>query len=146
MELIRRAADEGHGRLLAGGSRLGGPLAGGFFIEPTVFGDVDNGSELARREIFGPVLSFMRFETEDEAVHLANDSDYGLAAYLHTSDLRRAHRVSQALQVGNVWVNGFYGVPPSMPFGGTKHSGRGRVGGYAGLCEFTRPKNVWVAL
>ncbi|MGH8881885.1 MAG: aldehyde dehydrogenase family protein, partial [Stackebrandtia sp.] len=93
-----------------------------------------------------PVLSFMRFGTEDEAVRMANDSDYGLAAYVHTNDLRRAHRVSQALQVGNVWVNGFYGIPPSMPFGGTKGSGRSRVGGRAGLREFMRPKNVWVAL
>jgi acyl-CoA reductase-like NAD-dependent aldehyde dehydrogenase len=88
----------------------------------------------------------MRFGSEEEAIRLANDTRYGLAAYVHTSDVRRAHRVAHALEAGNVWVNGFFGVAPSMPFGGVKSSGYGRVGGLAGLREFLRPKNVWLAL
>jgi aldehyde dehydrogenase (NAD+) len=146
LAVIDDARDGGHGRLVAGGCRLDGELAAGYFVAPTVFAEVDNASSLAQEEIFGPVLAFMSFTSEEEAVALANDSRYGLAAYVHTSDLRRAHRVAQRLEVGNVWVDGFYGIAPSMPFGGVKQSGQGRVGGHAGLREFLRPKNVWVAL
>jgi aldehyde dehydrogenase (NAD+) len=146
MSTIERARAEGHGKLVAGGQRLDGELSDGYFVAPTIFGDVDNDSPLAQEEIFGPVLSFMRFSSEDEAVRLANHTCYGLAAYIHTSDVQRAHRVAQRLEVGNVWINGFFGVPPSMPFGGTKQSGQGRVGGRAGLGEFLRSKNVWLAL
>ncbi|MET9263806.1 aldehyde dehydrogenase family protein [Amycolatopsis sp. NPDC004079] len=146
LSTIDAAGRAGHGRLVSGGGRLDGELAGGYFVEPTVFADVDNESPLAQCEIFGPVLSFLPFETEREAIELANASPYGLAGYVHTGDVRRAHRVSQALHAGNVWVNGFAGIPPSMPFGGTKQSGHGRVGGAAGIREFTRPKNVWTAL
>jgi acyl-CoA reductase-like NAD-dependent aldehyde dehydrogenase len=145
MRVIDTARERGHGRLVAGGQRLDGELADGYFIAPTVFSDVDNGSDLAQQEIFGPVLSFLRFDTEEEAVRLANDTRYGLAAYVHTNDLRRAHRVARALEVGNVWVNGFPGLSPSVPFGGVKQSGYGRIGGAAGVREFLRPKNVWVA-
>ncbi len=134
------------GRLVIGGERLGGPLADGFFISPALFADVDNASPLAQDEIFGPVVSFMKFETEEEALALANASRYGLAAYVHTSDVRRAHRVARALAAGAVWVNGFDGVTPSAPFGGVKASGYGRLGGRHGIREFTRTKNVWVSL
>lgn len=146
MTLIGRAREHGHGRLLTGGERLGGDLASGYFVAPTVFADVEHDSELAQQEIFGPVLSFRRFGTEQEAVELANATSYGLAAYVHTNDARRAHRVSKALAAGNVWVNGFYGIPPPVPFGGTKDSGFGRLGGAAGIQEFVRPKNVWMAM
>jgi aldehyde dehydrogenase (NAD+) len=146
LALVDRATAERQGELVLGGGRLGGELAGGFFVEPTIFADVAPGSELAQEEIFGPVLSFQRFHDEREALELANGTGYGLAAYVHTADVRRAHRVAAALEVGNVWVNGFYGVAPSMPFGGHKQSGYGRVGGRAGLREFTRSKNVWLAL
>ena len=145
MRVIETARERGDGRLVAGGQRAGGDLADGYFITPTVFADVDNASDLAQEEIFGPVLSFLRFESEQDAVRLANDTRYGLAAYVHTNDLRRAHRVSRALEVGNVWVNGFPGLSPSVPFGGVKQSGYGRIGGTAGIREFLRPKNVWVA-
>ena len=144
--VIDRAQELGAGRLVAGGGRIGGELAGGFYIAPTVFAEVDGASELAQQEIFGPVLAFARFETEKEAIELANSTPYGLAAYVHTTDGRRAHRVARELAAGNVWVNGFFGIPPSMPFGGVKQSGYGRVGGVAGLREFLRPKNVWLAL
>jgi aldehyde dehydrogenase (NAD+) len=144
--VIERASEHGAGRLVAGGERLGGELADGFYIAPTVFAEVDGGAELAQQEIFGPVLAITRFETERQAIELADGTLYGLAAYVHTTDVRRAHRVAHELQAGNVWINGFFGIPPSMPFGGTKQSGYGRVGGVAGLREFLRPKNVWLAL
>jgi aldehyde dehydrogenase (NAD+) len=143
---IGRARADGHGRLLTGGHRLDGELADGYFVEPTVFADVPAQSPLAQEEIFGPVLCVQRFDTEAEAVRLANGTRYGLAAYLHTRDVRRAHRVASALDAGSVWINGFYGLSPSAPFGGTKHSGYGRTGGRAGIAEFTRPKNVWLAV
>jgi acyl-CoA reductase-like NAD-dependent aldehyde dehydrogenase len=146
LDLIARADRERHGRLVVGGERLDGELAAGYFVAPTIFGEVDAASELAQEEVFGPVLTFQPFRDEEEAVALANGTRYGLAAYVHTNDVRRAHRVAAALEVGNVWINGFFGVSPSMPFGGNKQSGHGRIGGRAGLREFTRPKNVWMAL
>jgi acyl-CoA reductase-like NAD-dependent aldehyde dehydrogenase len=143
---IERAQANQEGRLITGGHRMEGDLADGYFIAPTIFADVDNGSDLAQREIFGPVMSMQRFETEAEAVAIANDHRYGLAAYVQTNDLKRAHRMAAALEAGNVWINGFPGVPGSIPFGGTKQSGYGRLGGLAGIREFSRPKNVWTAL
>ncbi|TAM65291.1 MAG: aldehyde dehydrogenase [Mycobacterium sp.] len=134
-----------YGRLVTGGTRLGEDLADGFFIAPTIFVDVDNSSPLARDEIFGPVQTVMPFDTEEEALALANDTNYGLAAYVHTENLRRAHRLSNALESGMVWVNGGFGIPSSVPFGGVKQSGYGRIGGRRGIEEFTRPKNVWIA-
>lgn len=133
-------------RLVTGGTRMSGDYADGYFISPTVFADVDNSSYLAQNEVFGPVLSILRFSDTEEAVRLANGTPYGLAAYIWSSDLQRTHRVAADLAVGNVWVNGYFGLPPSMPFGGVKQSGYGRVGGHAGIREFTRPKNVWIAL
>jgi aldehyde dehydrogenase (NAD+) len=144
--VIGRASDQGAGRLVVGGERLGGELADGYFIGPTVFVDVDPASELAQDEIFGPVLAVTPFTGEAEAVALANGTRYGLGAYLHTNDLRRAHRVSQAVTTGSVWVNGAPGLLPSAPFGGVKQSGNGRTGGLSGIREFLRPKNVWVSL
>lgn len=144
MSMIERARP--HGRLITGGHRLDGEFADGYFIAPTVFADVDNTSYIAQHEVFGPVLSVLRFRDTAEAVQLANGTPYGLAAYIWSRDLQRTHRVAADLAAGNIWVNGFYGLPPSMPFGGVKHSGYGRVGGRDGIREFTRPKNVWVAL
>jgi aldehyde dehydrogenase (NAD+) len=133
-------------RVIAGGNRLSDDLADGFFIAPTIFADVDNAAPVARDEIFGPVVAVIPFDSEEEAVRIANDSPYGLAGYIQTSDLKRAHRVAQALEVGNIWVNGFLGIPSSAPFGGVKQSGWGRLGGADGIREFTRPKNVFVGL
>jgi acyl-CoA reductase-like NAD-dependent aldehyde dehydrogenase len=131
------------GMLLTGGSRLGGELADGYFVAPTVFGRVDHDSPVARNEVFGPVLSVMTFRDEDEVVAKANDSEYGLGACVHTRDLERAHRVAAALDAGSVWVNGM-GMSPTTPFGGVKRSGFGREGGRAGLEEFVRTKNVFI--
>jgi aldehyde dehydrogenase (NAD+) len=146
LDVIDRARTARAGQLLTGGERLGGPLASGYFVAPTVFGDVDNGTELAQHEIFGPVLSLIRFRHEDEAVELANGTAYGLGGIVFTNDLRRAHRVAARLEAGYVGVNGFPPMPPGAPFGGVKQSGFGREGGRAGLDEFLRPKNVYVQL
>ena len=116
--VIEQARSKGSGKLLTGGGRVGGGLARGCFVEPTVFGDVDNSSDLAQQEIFGPVLSVIRFRDEDEAISIANSSEYGLAAYLFSNDLRRKHRVAAALEAGTVYVNGSTGVPAAAPFGG----------------------------
>jgi acyl-CoA reductase-like NAD-dependent aldehyde dehydrogenase len=134
------------GRILTGGNRLGGDLADGFFIAPTIFGDVDPSAEIAQQEIFGPVLSVMRFRSETEAVSLANGTPFGLAAYLWTRDLPRAHRLARRLEAGTVAVNGYALVPPGAPFGGVKASGYGREGGRAGIEGFLRTKNVFVSL
>jgi acyl-CoA reductase-like NAD-dependent aldehyde dehydrogenase len=140
--VIARAVDEGAGKLLTGGNRLGGDLAAGYFIAPTVFGDADHESSLAREEIFGPVLSVLRFGDEHEVVEKANDSPFGLSAYVHTRDGARAQRVARQLDVGTVIVNNFPGMSPGAPFGGVKQSGFGREGGRAGIEEFVRRKNV----
>jgi acyl-CoA reductase-like NAD-dependent aldehyde dehydrogenase len=145
MGMIDEAKSTG-ARVVSGGERLGGDLADGYFIAPTVFADVANTSQIAQNEVFGPVVAALPFDSEDEAVAMANDTAYGLAAYVQTNDLKRAHRVSAALTAGNIWVNGFFGIPAGAPFGGTKQSGYGRLGGRDGIREFTRPKNVYVAL
>jgi aldehyde dehydrogenase (NAD+) len=133
------------GKLLTGGRRIGGTLAAGYFIQPTVFGEVDNKSALGQEEIFGPVLSIMRFSSELQAVEMANDTIYGLAAYVHTRDINRGLRVARAMEAGYVGVNGFPPLPVTTPFGGCKQSGFGREGGRAGLEEFLRLKNVYIA-
>jgi acyl-CoA reductase-like NAD-dependent aldehyde dehydrogenase len=146
LAVIERARTDGAGRLLTGGERIGGELAGGYFIRPTVFGAVDNDSDLAQHEVFGPVLAIVRFRDEDEAVALANGTAYGLGGIVFTNDLRRAHRVAARLDAGSIGVNAFPPMPPTAPFGGMKESGFGREGGRAGIDEFLRLKNVYVSL
>jgi aldehyde dehydrogenase (NAD+) len=144
--VIDAAEREGTGRLVAGGRRLGGALASGYFIEPTVFADVDNQSPLARIETFGPVVSVMRFSSEDEAVALANDTEFGLVDYVQTTNLRRAHAVARRLMAGSVYVNTYSDLVPTAPYGGMKQSGVGRLGGIEGLDEFSQVKNTRIAL
>ncbi len=146
MGLIERAGDCPGARLVTGGDRMGGELEDGYFIRPTIFADIANDAELNTREVFGPVQAFMRFETEQEAVALANDTDYGLAAWVETTDLGRAHRLARDLDAGTVWINGFFDLPVGAPFGGVKKSGFGRLGGSYAIAEFTQPKNVWFPL
>ncbi|GAA1859323.1 aldehyde dehydrogenase family protein [Pseudonocardia ailaonensis] len=140
LEMIGRAA--GDARLVTGGEAVSdGP--GGFFMRPTLLADVSNTSELARTEVFGPVGAVIPFGDEAEAIAIANDTEYGLAAYAYTSDLTRALRVASALDAGGVGVNGGT-VPagPSMPFGGRRRSGYGRQGGRAGVMEYINTKTV----
>jgi len=146
MGVIERAKAESGGRLVTGGRRLEGELAGGYYIAPTVFADVDDSSDLARNEVFGPVLSVMRFTEEDDVVARANASHFGLGGYVFTRDLGRAHRMAERLEVGAVTVNAFPYLSPNAPFGGVKQSGFGREGGEDGLQEFLRPKNVLIGL
>jgi aldehyde dehydrogenase (NAD+) len=146
LSVIEDAAAAKTGRLCSGGHRAGGELAGGFFVEPTVFADADPTSPLVQEEVFGPVLAVLPFDDEEEAIALANGTRYGLAGYVWTNDLRRAHRVADALQAGYVSVNGMAPLPPAAPFGGWKASGHGTEGGRTGVEEFLRPKNVFVSL
>jgi aldehyde dehydrogenase (NAD+) len=140
--VIERAKGDG-ATLLCGGSRLGGELADGWFVAPTVFGDVDHNSDLARNEVFGPVLAVLRFETEEEVLAKANDTEFGLSAYVHTQDAGRIERFVRHLQAGTVVVNGIGRSTPAAPFGGIKRSGFGREGGRAGIEEMLRQKTVF---
>lgn len=144
--VIDRAVDQKMGELVTGGRRLTGELADGYYIAPTVFTGVDNRSPLAAIETFGPVVSVMRFTDEAEAVRTANDSTFGLNAYLSTRDLSRAHRVARLLEAGSVWVNSASSIAPQGPYGGYKQSGTGRAGGVEGLHEFQQVKNIRSAL
>jgi aldehyde dehydrogenase (NAD+) len=146
LSTIERAQTDGDGTLLTGGRRAGGALGPGTYIEPTVFGAVDPHSRLAQEEVFGPVLVVIPFDTEAEALEIANATRYGLAGYVWTNDLGRAHRVAEALDAGYVSVNGMASLPPSAPFGGWKASGHGVEGGRWGIHEFLRLKNVHVSL
>jgi aldehyde dehydrogenase (NAD+) len=141
--VIGRARADG-ATLLTGGTRLGGGLAKGWFVAPTVFGDVDHDSDLARHEVFGPVQALIRFGSDDEVLARANDSTFGLGAYLHTSDIRRIERFVRHLEVGTVIVNAAGGLSPTSPFGGYKQSGFGREGGRAGIEEMVHRKTVLV--
>ena len=128
-----------------GGERLGGELAGGFFIQSTVFADVQEGSALEQNEVFGPVLSITPFADDAEALAIANGTRYGLGAYLHTNDLDRAHAFAERLDAGYLNINGFASMAPGAPFGGYRQSGFGRVGGWAGMEEYLQLKSVFVA-
>jgi acyl-CoA reductase-like NAD-dependent aldehyde dehydrogenase len=132
--------DEG-AELALGGSRHG---ERGYFHEPTVFTGVRNDMTIAQEEIFGPVMSVLKFSSEEEAFRIANDVEFGLAAGVWTKELARAHRASRALRVGTVWVNTYQMVYPSVPYGGVKQSGHGRNLGEASLDEFTQTKSVWM--
>ena len=144
--VIEHAVSKRSGELLVGGTRLGGELADGYYIAPTVFGGVDNGSTLAQTETFGPVVSVMKFSDEAEAVRIANDTRYGLNAFVQTNDLGRAHRVARQLEAGSVWINTFSDISPQGPYGGYKQSGFGRTGGVEGLHEFLQVKNIRIAM
>ncbi|MFV8817662.1 aldehyde dehydrogenase family protein [Haliea sp. E17] len=144
--IVGKAREEG-ARVLTGGQRLDGEYADGFYLPLTIIADVDPASSLSRHEVFGPVLAVTPFDSEEEAIALANGTDYGLGAYIHTRDLRRAHSVANQMQAGMIHVNASgEGMQPFAPFGGMKQSGFGRLGGEQGLLEFLQTRNVWMNL
>jgi len=138
--LIQKGIDEG-AKLVAGGTGKPNGLDKGYYVKPTVFADVNNNMEIAKTEIFGPVLSVMPFKTEEEAISIANDTPYGLTNYIQTQDLEKVKRVARKLRSGMVDVNGA-GIAVDAPFGGYKHSGIGREAGKEGLTEFLEVKSV----
>ena len=138
--LIQKGIDEG-AKLIAGGTGKPEGLEKGYYVKPTVFADVNNQMEIARTEIFGPVLSIIPFENEDEAISIANDTPYGLKNYIKTQDKDKVKRVARKLRSGMVDVNGV-GIAVDSPFGGYKHSGIGREAGSEGLIEFLEVKSV----
>jgi acyl-CoA reductase-like NAD-dependent aldehyde dehydrogenase len=130
-------------KLACGGRRLTeGALAKGFFVEPTVFTDVDNGMRIAQEEIFGPVSCVIPFDDEQDAVAIANDTNFGLAAAVWTRDIARGHRIAAKLQAGQVYINNYHGVGIEAPFGGFKQSGIGREKGVEAMHYYTQVKTV----
>ena len=140
------AKAEGAETALGGGIPADEALRDGWFVEPTIFTGVHNQMRIAREEVFGPVLSVIPFDDEDEAFAIANDSPYGLAAGLWTGNMGRALRGSAALQAGTVWVNTYRAVSFMAPFGGYKRSGIGRENGQGAIHEYLQTKTVWIDL
>ena len=138
--LIKKGIDEG-AKLVAGGPGKPDGLDKGYYVKPTVFADVKNNMEIAKTEIFGPVLSVIPFESEEEAISIANDTPYGLTNYIQTQDPEKVKRVARKLRSGMVDVNGA-GIAVDAPFGGYKHSGIGREAGQEGITEFLEVKSV----
>jgi len=129
--------------VLTGGRSSDGGL-GGYYFEPTVLTDVNNSMRVVREEIFGPVVAIMPFETEDEVIRLANDTEFGLAAGIWTSNLSRAHRMAARLEAGTIWVNTYRAMSPMSPRQGFKNSGVGVEHGLESIKEYTRLKSVWI--
>jgi aldehyde dehydrogenase (NAD+) len=147
-QLARIEAEVAHaqaqgGRLLTGGSRPAG-LNHGLYYEPTIIDCPSQSLRILDTELFGPVLSVLRFTAEDEALRMANDTRHGLAAGVFTRNTARAMRMSRHLRAGIVWVNTYRVVSPIAPFGGYKESGYGRESGMQAVYDYTRPKTVWI--
>ena len=148
MQRVLGFIDKGHaeGAKLALGGRQVLKETGGYYIEPTIFDNVAHEMTISREEIFGPVLSAIAFDSEDEALRIANDSPYGLAAGVWTNDLSRAHRVARKLRAGSVWVNYWDGGDMTAPFGGYKQSGNGRDKSLHAFDKYTEVKATWINL
>lgn len=145
LDYIRIAKSEGARCILGGNAAAGEGILGGQFVEPTIFVDVDNNMRIAREEVFGPVVSVIGFDDEAEAIRIANDTLYGLAAGVWTKDIGRCIRMSKALKAGTVWCNTYRSISYLMPFGGMKRSGLGRENGIDAVHEFLETKSVWIS-
>lgn len=145
LSYIEIAKSEG-ARCVVGGNRLQGDKYGaGQFVEPTIFVDVTNDMRIAQEEVFGPILAVIRFKDEEDAVRIANDIRFGLAAGVWTSSLHRAMYMTERLKAGTVWVNNYRSTSYTTPFGGFKHSGIGREGGIDAVREYMEAKSVWIS-
>lgn len=145
LDYIETAKAEGARCILGGNPAIGPALTGGQFIEPTIFTDVSNSMRIAQEEVFGPVLSVLGFEDEQEAIAIGNDIAYGLAAGIWTGDTGRTFRMSKALRAGTIWVNTYRAYSFTMPFGGMKRSGFGRETGIEAVREYLETKSVFVS-
>jgi (Z)-2-((N-methylformamido)methylene)-5-hydroxybutyrolactone dehydrogenase len=146
LKYIDVAKSEG-AKCLLGGGPANSPECGDskWFVQPTIFGDVTNHMRIAQEEVFGPVLSIIRFKTDEEAVEIANDIAFGLAAGVWTQSIKRAIKISNAIRAGTIWVNTYRAVSFMSPFGGYKKSGLGRENGIEGMREFLQTKSVWIS-
>ncbi|MBY5377275.1 aldehyde dehydrogenase [Rhizobium leguminosarum] len=140
------AREEGARCLLGGGTPQDPALEAGWFVQPTIFGDVSNDMRIAREEVFGPILSIIPFEDEEHAIEIANDTIYGLASGVWTSNIRRAFTMADRIRAGTVWVNTYRAVSFMAPFGGYKMSGIGRESGQYAIDEYLQTKCVWINL
>jgi acyl-CoA reductase-like NAD-dependent aldehyde dehydrogenase len=145
LDYIESGKSEGASVLCGGERDMDGAKAKGFYVKPTVFADVRPEMKIAREEIFGPVVSAIRFEDAEEAVRIANGTIYGLAAAVWTRDVKLAHRMAAEIKAGSVWINTYNGFDSGSPFGGYKQSGFGRDLGPQALDQYTNVKSVWVA-
>jgi len=145
LNYIETARKEG-ATFLCGGERvtMPGELAGGFYIKPCVLANCKDEMTVCKEEVFGPVMAILPFDTEEEVLKRANNTEYGLAAGVFTKDLSRAHRVAAKIESGVVYVNTYNAFPPELPFGGIKKSGMGREAGLASLAFWTQTKAVFV--
>ena len=141
-------AKEENATLICGGKRPDLPeyLHNGYYLEPTVYVQENPKSRMCQEEIFGPIVTIIPFDTEEEALRIANDTEYGLNGVVWTENLQRAHRVSHSVRAGTIWVNCWFVRDLRAPFGGFKKSGVGREGGHHSMEFFTEAKNICIAL
>jgi 4-guanidinobutyraldehyde dehydrogenase/NAD-dependent aldehyde dehydrogenase len=148
MNTVLSYIESGHAdgaKLVIGGKRTL-EETGGTYVEPTIFDGVTNAMKIAQEEIFGPVLSVLTFDTAEEAIQIANDTPYGLAAAVWTSNISKAHQTARALRAGSVWVNQYDGGDMTAPFGGFKQSGNGRDKSLHAFDKYTELKATWIKL